>query len=66
LHRQGHRRGGGSLEKFLYSAYKRKEKKCIHFFKKKTTSPAVFDPGFSAGRWAKAEVGTWGKVPRSS
>jgi len=21
--------------------------------------PAVFDPGFSAGRWANAEVGTW-------
>jgi len=28
---------------------------------KKTTSLAVFDPGFSAGRWANAEVGTWVK-----
>jgi len=30
---------------------------------KKTTSPAVFDPGFSAGRWANAEVGTRDEVP---
>jgi len=33
---------------------------------KKTTSPAVFYPSFSAGRWANAEVGTWGKVPWNS
>jgi len=30
---------------------------------KKTTSPAVFDPGFSAGRWANAEVGIRDEVP---
>jgi len=34
-----------------------------NFVFKKTISPAVFDPGFSAGRWANAEVGIRDKVP---
>jgi len=41
-----------------FGVHEEKKRTRIVFFFFKEDSPAVFDPDFSAGRWANAEVGT--------
>jgi len=58
---QRHRRSGCLLEFGVQK--KEKEKHTVVFFLRSLPRPWFFDPGFSTGRWANAEVGIWDEEP---